>query len=169
MFVPSNTLNGRLQHACGGEGEKQELVNAINAGGGGVALTGSRLRLSAPQLINADTTTPLSGFTVEHDDIGVYNPLSPTRLTIPATGWYFVCQHVNWDVAVSGNVVNDFRFNGSNFIGSVSQTVINNSADNNGCTLALFAQGDYIEFTAFNHTGGAINVHAAEVAIMKFF
>jgi hypothetical protein len=169
MFVPSNILNGRLQHACGGEGEKQELVNAINAGGGGVALTGARLHLTSPQSINADTTTPLSGFTVEYDDFGAYDPGSPTRITIPATGWYFVFQHVNWDVAVTGNVVNDFRKNGNSFIGSVSQIIANNSADNNGCTLGFFLKNEYLEFTAFNHTGGALNAHAAEVGIMKFF
>jgi hypothetical protein len=125
---------------------------------------GARVRRSTAQSIpNASFSTALIFDQELTDDGGMFDVGQPTRLTAPADGWYSLVATLNYAANATGTRYVWFRINGVDIIDSVNSdaasagpTILNLS------TQTYLSADDYVEIIAYQDSGAALNVEAAD-------
>lgn len=116
------------------------------------------------QAISSNAYTDVS-FDVEvYDTDGMFDPADPTKLTIKTAGTYLLTGAVRWapnatGVRTIGIVPND---NGIAWFAADTRVASASEATRHGVsTVTRLAAGDYVELTAYQTSGGALNTDNA--------
>jgi hypothetical protein len=113
--------------------------------------------------INNDTTTALTFNTERFDTDTIHNTSTNTnRLTCQTAGLYLIYGCVSWAANNAGSRSATIRLNGSTII-AVSSILNLGAADlprNVLSTVYSLSASDYVELTAYQNSGGALNVLA---------
>lgn len=139
------------------------------ATGAGAAAVGCEVIRSTNQSISDSTVEVISWSSETRDDDGFWAGGAPTKFTIGTTGWHLVTCHLRWDSNSSGKRVLDLRINGSDFRGAVScAPTAADPAPDQGTELAYyFTASDYLEAAVFQNSGGALNITAGRMQIVR--
>lgn len=122
-------------------------------------------RTGAAQSIPAATDTAIIFDTENRDDNGYWSSGTPTRITIPASGWYVIAAKIRYNAAAtSGGRWLWLVKNGSTRLASSSQY-----ADGHGYAVCAptaveyLQAGDYIEAVAYQGTASPISLYTPDV------
>lgn len=124
-----------------------------------------RVTNSADISINNTTATALTFNTETHDDGGMHSTTSNTsRVTVPSggDGWYVITGNVEFKNNATGQRAIAILLNGTSNI-ATQRAVSASSSTNTQLSVATqypLAAGDYIELTAYQSSGGALDVVA---------
>lgn len=117
------------------------------------SVTNSTLTAFAPDTADFDSGSPAT----------FWSNANPTRLTVPQAGKYTVGCSMLWDSSTTGNrsvyVVKN-GVTGTRLAGE--QMIANAGGVLNLATTLNLTSGDYVEFYAFQNSGGSVNVTATE-------
>lgn len=108
--------------------------------------------------------------TIARDDFGTVNLTTlPDRITIAKEGWYIFFAYGDWANSATGERYIALKLNGSNYIGTQDAgTNGGNSNPNQNTTAAFYCYaGDYIQFAAFQASGGSLNIGPAFLTAVK--
>lgn len=135
-----------------------------------VQTAGAIVRRAAAQAISSATDTAVSWDTEDRDDAAFYNGGSPTRLTVPYTGWYTISASTRWSTSAAGDTrFLWFRKNGSFYPAApagAGGTTIEGDASLNATLVTHLTATDYIEIYIWQATGGPLNLNNAYCAIL---
>jgi hypothetical protein len=124
------------------------------------SFVGCSLYKSSNQAAANGTSTAVTFEAELFDTNGFHdNSTNNTRITIPSgyAGKYIITGVIQWASSSSGNRVNDFKLNGSTFLGY-------SYMDANGyqsCAVTMIqdlAVGDYIEMIGYQNSGGSLGM-----------
>jgi hypothetical protein len=124
-----------------------------------------RVTNSANISINNTTATALTFNTETNDSGGMHSTTSNTsRVTVPSggDGWYVITGNVEFAANATGQRAIAILLNGTSNI-ATERAVAASAAANTQLSIATqypLAAGDYIELTAYQSSGGALNVVA---------
>ena len=154
-----NDTNGRL-HFLDDAGLNTPLMGV-----------GARVYNSANISINDSTTTALTFDTERFDTDAIHSTSSNMgRLTCTQAGKYMITAHVRYATNSTGTRQTAIRLNGTTNI--AVDTRAGNTSSNicqvNITTIYNLAVGDYVEATAFQNSGGALNVEASSANSPEF-
>jgi hypothetical protein len=132
--------------------------------GGGISplMTEVQLELSTQSILSG-VGAYISFNKVLMDELGAFNPVNPTRLTIPSSGIYIVGGFVEFDYAALGvrQIALNKNGNNTNPLAVQAQDAIS-AGIVSGLTLertiGRFSVGDYIELQVYQTSGAPINV-----------
>jgi hypothetical protein len=132
-------------------------VGGVLASGG--SASAAHVARVANQAITTATDTQISFDTETRDDGGYWASGSPTRLTVPATGWYNLAGYIIWEANTTGIRYGWLRQNGTTAVAYVSNGP---HATNGHCrqTLAVnlyLTAADYIELQCHHDRGSNLN------------
>lgn len=105
-----------------------------------------------------NTTTPVAFTSSIGDDTEppMWDPLLPTRLTMPTDGWYSVGSFFHWEPGPQTEVIHDIRVNGVDYVVSqtgVTQTGLEPDPFVTLGTMLKLEAGDYVEATVIQFAG----------------
>lgn len=172
------TITGTLGIANGGTGATDaagaRAALGISDGGSGdpadALLRTVRVRRQAAQPVNHAAHAAISWDAEDYDDDALHNPASnPARVTIDRAGKYGLAAGVHFAASnIGGYRYARIMKNGVTELvainvppSPVAQTIVPLS------TTAALAAGDYVEVTAYQDTGAALNVVAASLAVTE--
>lgn len=145
-FFDSDATAGQNTYGC-----TATNVWTLQGAGGTATGEGARVRRVATQSIPNATDTAISWDTEDIDDNAYYTAGNPTRLTVPATGWYTGCTSVAWDAAGNISVYMHHAINGGNIW--LDQTTFAATQYATRCWSDHLSAGDYIETIVFQNSG----------------
>lgn len=119
---------------------------------------GARVTSSLDLPIADQTATILVFNTVRWDESGVFDGGSPTRLTIPTTGKYFVFAHLRFPPHGGGTRQVYLLRNGTETIALNGVGGGSHYAALSVSTVAAFEAGDWVEVQVWQDTGGPLVV-----------
>ena len=126
----------------------------------------ARIYRTTNQAVGNSTLVALSPDTADFDSGSpstFWSIANPTRLTAPQAGKYTVGCSILWDSSTTGNrsvyVVKN-GVTGTRLAGE--QMIANASGVLNLATTLNLTSGDYVEFYAFQNSGGSVNIVATE-------
>lgn len=151
-----------------------ELGRHRPPGGGTVASSSAAIQVAQAARIYRSTNqavanSTLVAFSPDTADFDAGSPTafwsagSPTRLTAPQAGKYTVGCSILWDSSTTGNRSVYVVKNGTTATRLAGEQMVANSGGvlNLATTLNL-TSGDYVEFYAFQNSGGSVNITATE-------
>lgn len=122
---------------------------------------GVRLKNSANQSINSAALTILTFDQEDFDDLGWHSGADPARIIVPAgaAGLYQFTAGVSWAPSALGIRQLRIRMNGVTNLASEERTITAAGAgeDQTLTTIWRMNVGDYVEATAYQTSGGALN------------
>jgi len=128
----------------------------------GFATIGARVqRTAAFSVPNAFGTSINFTGNVADFNSGVWSGANPTRFTATATGKYYAACSVLWNTATGGRRQLSISATGVGVAGQVhtnTLTALNRQQYQTLQGLMSLTAGDYIEFRAFQDSGGAVNL-----------
>lgn len=134
------------------------------------SFSGALVTRSAVQAFVNNVTT-LFTFDAETYDVGGYhdNAVNPSRLTVPAAGWYLVHVRSSWAANGVGWRYLEIRKNADGVVGAgtliaVSQIAPSGAGDvtlNETGAVVQCNSGDRFEAFGFQNSGGNLNVNSA--------
>jgi hypothetical protein len=137
--------------------------------GGGSSFSGARVRRNNFTVANVTWTT-VSYNTEAFDTDNYWNSGQPTRITIPATGYYMVLAHTDWETDSEGRYCRVF-FNGNTnnnapiYYQQGSQAKIRRP---HGVNIFQLSAGDYFETQLYHDSGDATeDVYSHELTIVR--
>lgn len=122
----------------------------------------SRIKMSADQSIPATTETAVSWGTEVFDDDTFWVAGTPTRITIPSDGRYFIHAALAYATNGTGERHVIIKKNGSAYASTRTLAVPANATIIEANTMGSFVAGDYFEVFSIQTSGGALNVVNAE-------
>lgn len=162
-FYDSDATAGSNTFAC-------TATNTWTLQGGGAApgaassqSEGALVRREATQSVSNNTDTLVSWDTEDRDDNSYYSGGSPTRLTIPATGWYTGCTTVDWAFNATGSRYLHHRINGINTW--LDQIGANLSEFVTRCWTEYLTASDYIEVNVFQDSGSSLTIQGRSTIV----
>jgi hypothetical protein len=132
-------------------------IGGVLASGG--SASAAHVTRAATQAITTAVETAISFDTEVRDDGGYWVVGSPTRLTIPATGWYNLSGHTIWEANTTGIRYGALMKNGTDYLAYVSNgphATNGNFRENLAINVYLTA-GDYIEMKVTHDRGSNLN------------
>lgn len=115
------------------------------------------------QSITTGTYTDISFSGVDRDDLGYWAAGSPTRLTIPKTGWYLVGANVNFASNAVGYRRVIIELNDSTYeIQDARGPNPSNATIVTISGLLYLTAGDYLKLVVFQTSGGALNAQTKD-------
>lgn len=129
---------------------------------------GAMVRRTTNQSISTGTATGIIWDTEDRDDDSYWAAGSPTRFTIPVTGWYFLSAYERWASQANGTRVLDFRVNGGS--ARMSQFAPTNQFNDPAIATSMVAYltaGDYVETVALQSSGSSVNITSAHAQIVR--
>ena len=121
---------------------------------------GARSTAAGTTSIDMTTWTPIALATTTYDTVGnIHSPGTPTKLTAPFTGLYYVVGQNRWPDATGGvHMRIGLRVDGTTFHAVMSKTAndTNNQYMNIGMPIYLTA-GQYVELCGYHLSVTAIN------------
>ena len=128
---------------------------------------GCRVRKSANQSIPNATVTTVTWDTEDYDTDTMHdNVTNNTRLTIQTAGKYLIVAQSNWASNNTGTRIARIRKNGVDYLASFEQpSNLANEASAAVSLVANFIAGDYLEFTVYQDSGGALNFQSSSNVI----
>ena len=118
----------------------------------------------------ADATLTQVSFTAESvDELGAWVIGSPTRLTIPTTGWYMVSAYTSYANNSSGRRLTSVILNGTTEVITTDYRMPVNGGTTNVTIagLAYLTAADYLELQVYQTSGGSLTVTTSVVTIAK--
>jgi len=139
------------------DGNIVEVGGSTSAGG---YTEGARVRHSANQSIANNTPTVLTFDTEGYDTDGIYDAGSPTRLTCQTAGKYliFALATFAYNAATGKRHIIRLKLNNTTEIGSAEGVSGGGNPGLTAVTTYNLSVGDYVEVTAYQDTGGALNI-----------
>jgi hypothetical protein len=136
-------------------------IGGVLASGG--SASAAHVTRAANQAITTGGDYALSFDTEIRDDDGYWVVGSPTRLTIPATGWYNLSGHIIWEVNTTGIRYGSLKKNGTDFLAYVSNGphATNGNVRQTLAINAYLTAGDYIEMMVQHDRGSNLNATGA--------
>lgn len=121
---------------------------------------GTRVYNNADISIPNDTVTVLTFNSERYDTDSIHSTVANTsRLTCQTAGKYIICANTRFAASATGRRMFQFMLNGSIIITEVQLPAT--AADHMGFSLSTIydlSVGDYVEHTAFQNSGGALDV-----------
>lgn len=122
-----------------------------------------RVRRNANQAAATGAWTALSWDVEEDDDGGFYAGGAPTRLTIPATGWYALYGWLAWANSGAGaGRYASWHLNGNAYVKAAADLIADRDTVGeqyeNLFFIAPFTANDYLELKGLQDTGGNLNM-----------
>lgn len=118
----------------------------------------------------ADATLTQVSFTGESvDELSAWVIGSPTRLTIPTTGWYMVSAYTSYANNSSGRRLTSVILNGTTEVITTDYRMPVNGGTTNVTIagLAYLTAGDYLELQVYQTSGGSLTVTTSVVTLAK--
>lgn len=115
-------------------------------------------RTSATQAITNNTNTAVSFQSTAWNVGTIWAIGSPTRVTIPTSGWYSVVVNAKWANNGTGRRSAGYRINGGATYWALQQTAANGVDTTTGIGYAELVAGDYLEIIVFQNSGGSLNL-----------
>lgn len=136
-------------------GSENDIRKILSKSG---ALPGAKVRNTGNQSIPDVTNTALTFTTVVFDYLQFFSLTTPTRLTIRTPGIYLMNGAVQFAANATGTRGIAIRLNGVTYLRTIIESAF---ATYPACVEAItsypLVAGDYIEFMAFQSSGGALN------------
>lgn len=118
----------------------------------------TRVRRTTNQSINNASATAISFDAERWDDANMWVIGTPTRVTIPAPGWYDVSASVRWASGAGTKRQLKFQLNGTTDIDVEDTPPMASDHYQSISTSYFFAAGDYLELFVYQDAGGALNI-----------
>jgi hypothetical protein len=143
------------------DGQDGDTIPGPPGPGASLTALGARVSLQSTLGIGNATTTVVTWDTLQFDTGGFWNAGSPTVLTAPSTGLYWVSASTNWALASGGERFAAFRVNASAVLIAFECSSLNDVGANSGvCVSALLSlnAGDTVNVAVFQNSGGTLNL-----------
>jgi hypothetical protein len=119
---------------------------------------GASVTRATSQAIAAFTSTAISWSSATRDDGGYWAAGSPTRFTVPNSGWYVLSGYIRWASTATGQRSVWWRANGStNLSGTDAPALVATMSGRAHC-LAYLTAGDYVELMVRQGSAGSIDI-----------
>jgi hypothetical protein len=153
------------------KGAAKEFLR-VNAGGTDLEyinpFKGVLVSVAGPVSISNNTNTMVSFTTENIDDNNYWSAGSPTRLTMPETGWYMLGALVTYANNSSGVRNTNIVFNGTPRLAVDSRMPLSGAVTN--VTLGnpyYLGATNYVELQVFQNSGGALDITNAVLIALK--
>lgn len=147
---------------------KQDNGTEIEIGAPPIPTLGGEVERLAAQAIPDITGTAIVWDAEIRDDNAFWSVANPTRITIPATGWYTLSAIVDWaDVAI-GKRNSDWRLNGVTFRTGQSHTAVGVGDVHQSFTfIHYFTAAEWVEVLLWHNRGAPLNIDFAQLGILQ--
>lgn len=147
---------------------KQDDGTEVQLGAPPVSVLGAEVERQAPQNIPNAIGTAVAWDTQIRDDNNFWAPGTPTRITIPATGWYSLTATLDWQNLGPGQRNADWLINAVTwFVGDIDDCTNKADSHQNINLIHYFTAADFIEVLLWHNQGGAINLDSAQLGILQ--
>lgn len=150
-------------------------VLGVNAGGTALEWKTPAKVAKGTRVVNAsfnlaDSTLTQVSFTGEsYDDLNAWTSGSPTRVTIPETGWYLVGAYTSYASNANGKRMTNIIIDGTIAVAATDQRNAVNSGTTNVslCNPVYLAAGQYIELQVYQTSGGTLAVTTSVLYLIQ--
>lgn len=141
-------------------------------GGGSTATTGATVTRNSNQTVAPTVDVPVQYDATETDngDPAYYNATYPSRLTVPADGWYTLHGYVNWQSSTFGYRQIKLKLNGSTTLVVQHAPTIGGENTNSPETIsaaAYLTTADYVELIAYSSYIAGTTLTDARFSIVR--
>lgn len=141
-------------------------------GGASTATTGATVTRTSNQSVAPTINVPVQYDATETDDgePAYYNATYPSRLTVPANGWYILQGYVNWQSSTFGYREIKLRINGSTVLVVQHAPTISGENTNSPATItaaAYLTTADYAELIAYSSYIAGTTLTNARFSIVR--
>jgi len=150
-------------------------VLGVNAGGTALEWKTPAKVAKGTRVVNAsfnlaDITLTQVSFTAEsYDDLNAWTSGSPTRVTIPETGWYLVGAYTSYANNANGRRLTNIIIDGTSAVVATDyRNAVNGGTTNVSlCNPVYLAAGQYIELQVYQTSGGTLAVTTSVLYLIQ--
>lgn len=129
------------------------------------AFSGARVYHNAAQTFTHNSGAAITFNSERYDTDAYHDAGTPTRLTVPDTGYYLITGHIMWEADSDGRRILGIRVDGSTVIAETRMIGLYGSGFSDVsmsvATVYYLTAGQYVELTAFQDAGGDLDIDAS--------